>query len=138
MNNNPANEVPKRNAVVYPVGRDHEGKQIWSVSRVGGSELNRALMVEISSQTVLSTEGSVVWETEPPLIVNDRTNPDWLAWFVTTHGVAFEEAEKEVKRRLEIFFTCRPPAPTGSKPVECRTMPDDGKVYKSPTKEKSE
>jgi len=48
---NPAAELPKRNAVVYPVGRDPEGKQIWSVSVIGHCTLNRALMTEISADT---------------------------------------------------------------------------------------
>jgi len=131
MDNNPASEPAKHNAVVYPVGRDHEGKQIWSVSKIGGTVLNRALMVEISQQTVIATEGSVVWETEPSLIANDRVNPDWLAWFVSTHGVDIHVANEEVNRRLSLFYTCRPPKTKGNEPVGCRTTVTEDKTYKA-------
>ena len=102
---NPAAEVPKRNVVVYPVGRDPEGKQIWSVSVVGHCVLNRVLMTEISTDTCEKVE-NVVWATEPPLVEGTSLNKDWLVWCMATHHISEEEASYEGRRRLQFFQFC--------------------------------
>jgi hypothetical protein len=102
---NPAAELPKRNAVVYPVGRDPEGKQIWSVSVLGHCTLNRALMTEISADACGEVE-NVVWATEPPLVDGTTLNKDWLVWCMSTHHIGEDEARHEGHRRLQFFQFC--------------------------------
>lgn len=102
---NPAAEAPKRNAVVYPVGRDPQGKQIWSVSKVGGDTLNRVLMTEISADTCGEVE-NVVWATEPPLVDGMTLNKDWLVWLMSTHHIGEDEARHEGHRRFELYQFC--------------------------------
>lgn len=100
--NNPATEVTKRNAVVYPVGRDPEGKQIWSVSTIGQVLLERVLMTEISAD-VFDKVVDVVWDTEPSLVRGTHINPNWLTWFMATHNASKEDANAEAHRRLDLY-----------------------------------
>lgn len=102
---NPAVEQAMRNGFVYPVGRDPEGKHIWSVSAIGHYPLNRVLMTEICADKYDKVE-NVVWGTEPPLVWGTGVNPNWLVWCMATHHVTKEEAEEESKRRLSFYKNC--------------------------------